>query len=244
MPGRLHLDKEFIAEENVHANILKKPLTDSEGAMSDNLTVQASNLLSEKGDKEEKQTTRMGPLTFEVNPELKEDKHVYLATVNDQAKLMHWHYRLGHLAFSKLKQLALNGKIPRRLAEVKPPACVGCLFGAMTKVPWRGQETSSEVFVATKAGQCVRVDQLISMQVGFIAQLKGTLTKKRYTAATVFIDHYSRLKYIHLMTKLTSEETMEAKRAFEPFAEQHGVRILHYHCNNGQVADTSRLIYY
>ncbi len=211
MPGRLHLDKEFTAKENVHANILKKPLTDSEGATSNNLTVQASNLSSEKGDKEEKQTTRMGPLTFNVNPKLEEDRHVYLAAINDQAELMRWHYRLGHLAFSKLKQLALNGKIPRCLAKVKPPACAGCLFGAMTKVPWRGQETSSEVFVATKAGQCVSVDQLISMQVGFIAQLKGTLTKKRYTAATVFIDHYSRLKYIHLMTKLTSKETMEAK---------------------------------
>jgi hypothetical protein len=81
----------------------------------------------------------------------------------------------------------------------------------MTKMPWRGQDTSSEVFVVTKAGQCVSVDQLISTQVGFIAQLKGTLTKNCYTVATVFVDHYSRLKYIHLMTKLTSEETMEAK---------------------------------
>ncbi len=52
------------------------------------------------------------------------------------------------------------------------------------------------MFVVTKAGQYVSVDQLISMQVGFIAQLKGTLTKKRYTAATVFVDHYSQLKYI------------------------------------------------
>jgi hypothetical protein len=52
----------------------------------------------------------MGPLTFEVNLELEEDKHVYLAAVNDQAKLMRGHYHLGHLAFSKLKQLALNGK--------------------------------------------------------------------------------------------------------------------------------------
>jgi hypothetical protein len=50
--------------------------------------MQASNLLSEKGDKEEKETTRMGPLTFDVNPELEEDKHVYLAAVDDQAKLM------------------------------------------------------------------------------------------------------------------------------------------------------------
>jgi hypothetical protein len=111
MPGQLHLDKEFTAKENVHTNILTKPLTDSEGATSDNLTVQASNLSSEKGDKEEKQATRMGPLTFNVNPKLKEDKHVYLAAVDDQAKLMRWHYRLGPLSLSKLKQLALNGKI-------------------------------------------------------------------------------------------------------------------------------------
>ncbi len=90
-----------------------------------------------------------------------------------------------------------------------------------------------------KAGQCVSVDQLVSMQVGFIAQLKGTLTKKCYTAATVFADHYSWLKYIHLMTKLTSKETMEAKQTFEHFAEQHGVHILHYHCDNGRFEDNA-----
>jgi hypothetical protein len=112
MPGQLHLDKEFTAVENVHTSILKKPLTASGGATSNDLTVQASNLLSEKRDKEEKQTMRMGPLTFNVNPKLKEDDHVYLAAVDDQAKLMRWHYRLGHLAFSKLKHLALNGEIP------------------------------------------------------------------------------------------------------------------------------------
>ncbi len=74
---------------------------------------------------------------------------------------------------------------------------------------------------------------MISMQVGLIVQLKGTLTKKCYTATTIFVDHYSRLKYIHLMIKLASEETMEAKQAFKHFAEQHGIRILQYHCNNG-----------
>jgi hypothetical protein len=80
---------------------------------------------------------------------------------------------------------------------------------------------------------------MILTQVVFIAQLKGTITKKHYTAATIFANHYTRLKYIHLMTKLTSEETMEAKQAFEHFAKQHGIRILHYHCNNGQFADNA-----
>jgi hypothetical protein len=54
MPGQLHLPKEFTGKVNVHAGIPKKPITNSEGATSNNLTVQASNLLSGKGDKEEK----------------------------------------------------------------------------------------------------------------------------------------------------------------------------------------------
>jgi hypothetical protein len=177
------------AKKNVHTDILKKPPSSSEGATSNNVMVQASNLLSEKESKEEKQTKRMGPLTFDVNPKLEEDKYVYLATIGNQAKLICWHYRLGHLAFSKLKQQALNGEIPQRLAKVKPPACAGCLFSAITKVPWKGQETSSKVLVATKAGKCVSVDQMFLTQVGFIAQLKGTLTKKCYTAATIFVNH-------------------------------------------------------
>ncbi len=60
----------------------------------------------------EMQTTRMGLLNFDLNPQLEEDKHVYLITADDQAELMQWHYCLDHLSFSKLKQLALNGKIP------------------------------------------------------------------------------------------------------------------------------------
>jgi hypothetical protein len=54
MPSQLHLDEEFTAKENVHTGILKKSLMASEGATSNDPTVQATNLLSEKGDKEEK----------------------------------------------------------------------------------------------------------------------------------------------------------------------------------------------
>jgi hypothetical protein len=83
------------------------------------------------------------------------------------------------------------------------------------------------------------MDQLISTQVDFILQLKGRLTKCRYTAATVFTDHYSCLQYVHLMTKITSQETVEARQAFEIFAKQHGVQILHYHCDNGRFANNA-----
>jgi hypothetical protein len=32
--------------------------------------------------------TRMRPLTFNVNPQLEEDKHIYFSAADDQAKLM------------------------------------------------------------------------------------------------------------------------------------------------------------
>jgi hypothetical protein len=109
------------------------------------------------------------------------------------------HYPLGHLPFSRLKQLAINGKIPKKLAKVVPPKCAGCLFSAMTKIPWCGKETkaSHKVFVATKPGECVSVNQMTSTEPGFYAQLKGTLTKQRYRCATIFVDHFSCLPYVH-----------------------------------------------
>jgi hypothetical protein len=73
---------------------------------------------------------------------------------------MRWHYRLSHLTFPKLKQLAFNGKIPKKLAKVLPPKCAGCLFGAMTELPWQGKEAKADhkVFVATKPGECISVE--------------------------------------------------------------------------------------
>lgn len=81
------------------------------------------------------------------------------------------------------------------------------------------------------------MDQMESSQVSFYAQSKGTLTKRRYKAATVFVDHFSDLKYVHFMEALTSDETLYAKQSFERYARQHGVIIKHYHCDNGRFSD-------
>ncbi len=154
---------------------------------------------------------------------------------------MRWHYRLGHLPFVKLKQLALNGEITKKLAKVKPPKCAGCLFGAMTKIPWCGKETkaSHKVFIRTKPGECISEDQMTSTEVGFYAHMKGKLTKKRCRCATVFVNQYSHLRFVHLQVDNSSVETVAAKRAFETFAAKHGVKIQHYHCNNGRFSDNA-----
>jgi len=68
--------------------------------------------------------------------------------------------------------------------------------------PWRGKETkaSHEVFIATKPGECVSVNQMASTEVEFFVQMKGKLTKRCYRCATIFVDHFSRRRFVHLQT--------------------------------------------
>jgi hypothetical protein len=100
---------------------------------------------------------------------------------------------------------------------VLPPKCAGCLFGMMTKLPWQGKETRANnwVFVATKPGEFVLVDQMTSTEVDFYAKLKGKLTKKGYKCATIFVDHYSHLCFVHLQLDNKSNKTLAAKLAFK-----------------------------
>jgi hypothetical protein len=80
---------------------------------------------------------------------------------------------------------------------------------------------------------------MTSTEVGFYAQMKGKLTKKRYRCATVFFNYYSHLRFVHLQVNDSSVKTVAAKRTFETFAAEHGIKIQHYHCNNGQFSDNA-----
>ncbi len=72
---------------------------------------------------------------------------------------------------------------------------------------------------------------------GFHAQLKGKLTKKRYKYTIIFVDHFSHLRFVNLQLDAFSEEKMATKNAFEQFAAEHGVKILCYHYDNGHFHD-------
>ncbi len=69
--------------------------------------------------------------------------------------------------------------------------------------------------------------------------MKGKLTKMRYRCAMISVDHYSHLRFVHLQVDNSSEKTIAAKRAFEAFTAKHGVKIQHYHCNNGRFFDNA-----
>jgi hypothetical protein len=75
------------------------------------------------------------------------------------------------------------------------------------------------------------VDQLVSITPGYIAQLHGKPTLKQYHAATIFVNHFSWLSYIHI------QKLLVAKQSFERYAHTHGIIIKHYHADNGFFAN-------
>ena len=86
----------------------------------------------------------MGPVTH-IIPDDQEPTSLDLHN-----ELLRWHYRLGHLPFEHIQQLASTGQIPKRLLSCKKPFCSACQYGKMTKRPWR---VKGEDKKATKMAQ-------------------------------------------------------------------------------------------
>ena len=161
------------------------------------------------------------------------------SAMTPQAELLRWHYRLAHRSFKILRLLVCLRIIPYHLRLVKPPKCTCCMYGNMTRQPKnvKGTANIGTIHPATYAGQCVSVDQIESHTPGFLAQIKGFITRRRYRAATVFVDHFSDLSYVHLQSSTTGADTLDAKKAFEAYARHHGVTVRHYHADNGRFAE-------
>ena len=176
----------------------------------------------------------MGPVTH-IIPDDQEP-----TSLDPHDELLQWHYRLGHLPFDRIQQLASMGQLPKRLLSCKKPFCSACQYGKMTKRPWRVKgEDKKATKMATRPGQIVSVDQLESNTPGLIAQLMGKLTQQRYKYATVFVDQFSGYTFVYMQKQLTSKEMVMAKHAFESSADQHGVKVIHYHADNGCFMDNA-----
>ena len=160
----------------------------------------------------------------------------------DQKEWLQYHYALKHLPISSMKRLAENGVIPKRLAKIKPPICVACLKGKQHRTPWRGR--GKKVSHIRKPhhnfpGAQTSSDQMISPFGGMVPQMKGRLTKAKYYAATVFVDHHTDYTYVHLMRDTTAVSTLEAKHAYETLMMTYGHRVMAYHADNGRYAENA-----
>ena len=120
---------------------------------------------------------------------------------NEMAQLLMAHHQYGHASMRKLQTMAAQGVLPKHLAKCRIPVCSACLYAKATRKPWRGKprlanDESDERPI--KPGQVVSVDQLVSPTPGLIAQMTGFLTTKRYKYATVYVDQFSRIGFVHL----------------------------------------------
>ena len=168
--------------------------------------------------------------TMDVEPD-EEDK-----VENLSAELLRVHHQFNHVGFGKLQAMAKSGILPKRLSTCKVPLCSACLYGKATKRPWRDKpklEPASNPIPIRYSGQCVSVDMLKSPTPGLVAQMAGFLTGKRYRYATIFVDHYSRLGYVHLQKTQSAKETLEGKALFERKCASFGIKVEHYHADNG-----------
>jgi GAG-pre-integrase domain len=127
-----------------------------------------------------------------------------------EAELLLYHHRLGHVSFSKLQDMARLGMIPKRLSNVLFPLCPSCIYGKLSRKPWRNKQDYRPISDTKIPGHFVSVDQLESTTPG----LKGIPTRERYYYATIFLDHATDYTYVHLQRDTSSEETLRAKKEF------------------------------
>lgn len=160
--------------------------------------------------------------------------------MREQVAMLHWHFKLNHLPFPRIRLLAKQGLLPARLAHAKDPKCAACLSGRATRRPWRTRAPPNNrpVPAVHGPGDCISVDQLQSTVPGLIAQLKGIPTKRRFKYATVFVDQFSNVSFVHLQETDSGDDTLLAKTTFELWAKSHGVLVRHYHADNGRFAES------
>ena len=80
---------------------------------------------------------------------------------------------------------------------------------------------------------CISVNQIESPEGGLIPVPKGRQTSRKYHVATIFVDHFSKLAYVHFSESTTENKAVEAKHAFEQYAATFGKKIQKYYAENG-----------
>ena len=152
------------------------------------------------------------------------------------------HYRLGHLSHQRLQELVTLGKLPIRFKNCTTPICPACLFAKQTRRQWPHHNSHSRSLhdlAASTSGSLTFADQMVSTTPGLIPQSTGKLTKRRFCAATVFIDSHSDYTHVFLQEDLSMDSMLNAKLDYERRANAFGISIKGYHADNGRFADAA-----
>ncbi len=77
------------------------------------------------------------PLTLDdlLQEYLEEDKKIIFNT--KEQEFVHWHEKLGPISVLQMRQLSINGLLPKYISKMNPPMWSACIHGKETKVPWK-----------------------------------------------------------------------------------------------------------
>ena len=119
-------------------------------------------------------------------------------------ELLVWHHRMNHCSFKYLLILSKRGIIPNNISRVrKLPPCVAFLFGNYHKRPWRTKGKLSGGSISnpleTIPGAMNSIDHIFSSQPELIPQVTRNLTHTIFWSATLYLYHYSKYFYTHIM---------------------------------------------
>jgi GAG-pre-integrase domain len=77
-------------------------------------------------------------------------------------QFLNWHYKLNHLSPAKMKSMAAQGLLPRKLINASVHICPACEFGKATRRIWRTKlskrHQGRKLWVATRPGECISVN--------------------------------------------------------------------------------------
>ena len=146
-----------------------------------------------------------------------------------QKLLLNWHYRLSHLHFAKIQDLAQHGILPKHISSCPHPICRSCQLG---KAHLRSSPNINDVrhidHDDLQPGDKVSVDQIESSTPGLVAISRGKPTNATYHAASVYVDHASRYTFVKMHYSTGGTKAVEGKRCFEQLALSHGIKIKSY----------------
>ena len=115
------------------------------------------------------------------------------------------------------------------------------MFGQAHHKPWWTKIQGGEIHQEhhNKPGDGTSVNQLVLAQPGFIAQTSGSLTRDRIWGYTIMVDHVADIVFRYPMENFTTEQTIQAKIAYEAYLNSYGHTVKGYRADNGRFADAA-----
>ena len=97
-----------------------------------------------------------------------------------QRRFMQLHLKYRHLPFGILIQAACQGTLPPNIICEEHLKCLSSLYSKSIRRPWQTKASHGTIApIATKPGNCVSVDQMVSSIPVFLTQNTGKLTQDR-----------------------------------------------------------------